>query len=119
MSQQITVKSLVNLRGRAYRCRHCPTTMPLVGEKGRVESHIYKTHVPLEKVPFYCKLCTFRFTRHYDLEKHVLTFKMHKTRARPDVPDETWLVQSMDPYFIGHNDMEQLSVAESEQVWRS
>ncbi|MES9883262.1 MAG: hypothetical protein ABW185_20550, partial [Sedimenticola sp.] len=116
---QITVKSLVNMRGRAYRCRLCPVVNPLVGEKSRVESHIYKNHVPLEKVPYYCKLCTFRCTKQEDLENHVLTFRMHRVRARPDVPDETWLVQSDDPYILGPNDMEQLSVADSEVVWRS
>ena len=45
-----------------------------------MESHVYKTHIPLERLPFYCKLCIFRCTTQEDLERHVQNFGPHKTR---------------------------------------
>ena len=51
---QIRASSLTNLRGRAYKSLHCQGPNSCIGEKRRVESHVYKIHIPLERSPFYC-----------------------------------------------------------------
>lgn len=117
---QIRAKSLTNIRGRAYKCLHCRGANPCIGEKKRIESHIYKNHISLEKSPFYCKLCMFRCTEQEDLERHVLTFKAHRDRAAnqpDDFDEEENLLKSDDPYYITQKDMVCLSVEESEKVW--
>lgn len=118
---QIRVSSLTSLRGRAYKCLHCRGNSPCIGEKRRVEAHVYKTHVPLENSPFYCKLCTFRCTAQDDLEKHVHSFKPHGERAAQqgdDFNDEDCLMRSDTPYYVTSADMLCLSVEESEKIWQ-
>lgn len=41
---------------RLYRCLKCIDKDGYVGQKHRVEGHIWKLHVPLEVVPYYCIL---------------------------------------------------------------
>ena len=123
---QIRASSLTNLRGRAYKCLHCQGPNPCIGEKRRVESHVYKTHLPLERSPFYCKICTFRCTAQEDLEKHVLSFGPHKSREteyrdqnrEADFDIEKFLLRSTNPYYVTAIDMQCLSGEESEQIWR-
>ena len=123
---QIRASSLTNLRGRAYKCLHCQGPNPCIGEKRRVESHVYKIHIPLERSPFYCKLCTFRCTAQEDLEKHIKNFGPHSAREKEyreqhkdfefDILE--FLLVSPNPYYITATDMHCLSVEESEQVWQ-
>ncbi|KAL3891416.1 hypothetical protein ACJMK2_003678 [Sinanodonta woodiana] len=91
----ITVKSLTNTRGRAYRCRKGPVEVAIVGEKSKVVSHIYKKHTALDQSPFYCSLCTFRCQYQRDLERHVLN----------GMPCERG-GQNLYPYLPGDSDME-------------
>ncbi|KAL3891420.1 hypothetical protein ACJMK2_003682 [Sinanodonta woodiana] len=76
----ITVKSLTNTRGRAYRCRKGPAEVAIVGEKSKVVSHIYKKHTALDQSPFYCSLCTFRCQYQRDLERHVRYYSAHREK---------------------------------------
>ena len=123
---QIRASSLTNLRGRAYKCLHCQGPSPCIGEKRRVESHVYKTHIPLERSPYFCKLCTFRCTAQEDLERHVSSFGPHKTRETEyreqnrdsDFNIETFLLKSTNPYYVTAADMQCMSVEESETVWQ-
>ena len=92
-----------------------------------MESHVYNTHIPLERSPFYCKLCTFRCTTQEDLERHVQNFGPHKTRENEyretyketDFDLEKSLLKSNNPYYVTAADMLCLSVEESEQVWQN
>ena len=118
---QIRVSSLTNLRGRAYKCLHCRGTNPCIGEKRRVEAHVYKTHVPLESSPFYCKLCMFRCTAQDDLERHVQNFNPHRERAAQQGEEfnvEDCLMRSPNPYYVTSADMVCLSIEESETIWQ-
>lgn len=118
---QIRVSSLTNLRGRAYKCLHCRGNNPCIGEKRRVEAHVYKTHVPLESSPFYCKLCMFRCTAQDDLERHVQNFNPHRERAAQQGDDfnvEGCLMKSANPYYVTSADMVCLSIEESEKIWQ-
>lgn len=118
---QIRVSSLTNLRGRAYKCLHCRGTNPCIGEKRRVEAHVYKTHVPLESSPFYCKLCMFRCTAQEDLERHVQNFNPHRERAAQQGEEfnvEDCLMRSANPFYVTSADMACLSIEESETIWQ-
>ena len=118
---QIRVSSLTNLRGRAYKCLHCRGTNPCIGEKRRFEAHVYKTHVPFESSPFYCKLCMFRCTAQDDLERHVQNFNPHRERAAQQGGDfnvEDCHMRSSNPYYVTSADMACLSIEESETIWQ-
>ena len=62
-------------------------------KKRCVESHVYKTHLPLERSPFLCRICTFRCTTQEDLEKHVLRFGSH------NMPETEYQDQNREAYF--------------------
>lgn len=47
---QIRAKSLTNIKGRAYKFLHCRGANPCIGEKRRIEAHIYKKSYSLGKV---------------------------------------------------------------------
>ena len=49
-------------RGRAYLCLACfhLKKKRVADELGKLEDHIVRNHVELERVPFYCQLCTFK-----------------------------------------------------------
>ncbi|KAL3864534.1 hypothetical protein ACJMK2_006208 [Sinanodonta woodiana] len=124
----ISVKSLTNTRGRAYRCRRCPAEDAIIGEKSKVVNHIYKKHIEkhiaLDQAPFYCSLCTFKCQYQHDLERHVRYYSAHREKANLlremgcHVNEEANLFQNLHPYLPGDSDMEVLGHEDSEQIWR-
>ena len=101
--------SLTNLRGRAYKRLHCQGPNPRIGEKKGVLSLMFiKIHLPLERSPFLCKICTFRCTTQEDLEKHFLRFGSHNMpqteyqiqNREADFNIETFLLHSTNLYYV-------------------
>ncbi|KAL3856742.1 hypothetical protein ACJMK2_011465 [Sinanodonta woodiana] len=107
----ITVKSLTNTRGRAYKCRKCPVEVAIVGEKIKVP-------------PFYCRLCTFRCQYQRGLKRHVWYYSAHREKASQlremgcPVNEEASLFQNLHPYLPGDSDMEMLGREDSKKIWR-
>lgn len=62
-------------RDVSYRCIICGT---YDGQKKHVIAHIYKYHVPLDSVRFYCSLCDFRTEQKAKLLKHVKCYSRHE-----------------------------------------
>ena len=105
-------------RGRAYECLKCKN---FVGERDKVIHHLYKHHVPLAEVPFYCTLCSFRCSKWRALMKHIKGYPLHaqmkKTTSSLDVDDLEYLRESEHPYSNPDADMRKLSMEESQEVW--
>ena len=106
-------------RGRAYMCLMSET---LTGEKriselGPMEDHILKNHVSQDRVPFFCRLCTFKCQTRYQMEHHVKVYPRHKVAAdQMGVTrdhEHEWMVESPAPYKIGDEDMRKFSQEES------
>ena len=106
-------------RGRAYMCLMCET---LTGEKriselGPMEDHILKNHVSRDRVPFFCRLCTFKCQTRYQMEHHVRVYPRHKVAADQmgvtRDKEHEWMVESPAPYKIGDADMRKFSQEES------
>ena len=106
-------------RGRAYMCLMCET---LTGEKriselGPMEDHILKNHVSRDRVPFFCRLCTFKCQTRYQLEHHVKVYPRHKAAADQmgvtKDREQEWMVESPAPYKIGDADMKKFTQEES------
>ena len=106
-------------RGRAYMCLMCET---LTGEKriselGPMEDHILKNHVSRDRVPFFCRLCTFKCQTRYQMEHHVKVYPRHKVAADQmgvtRDKEHEWMVESPAPYKIGDADMRKFSQEES------
>ena len=96
-----------------------------MGERGKVVSHIYNTHLPLDVSPFYCTLCTFRCTKIEQLELHVTAYREHVSRVRlaeergEETDERSYLKESTCPYEVVEGvDMERLSIGESNSVWK-
>ena len=118
---QIKAKSLVALRGHAYQCLYCRPPKVYIQEKRRVEAHVYKHHIALERAPYYCKLCLFRCATQDELERHVLNFKIHRDRQSQQPADydvQQDLLKSNDPYYLTARDIKCLSAESSEDVWK-
>ena len=65
-------------RGRAYQCLDCEKPMvPYIGERRQVIAHLYKYHVSLDRVPFYCSLCHFLTAEKDKLTAHVKNYTKH------------------------------------------
>ena len=62
-------------RGRAYRCLLCPKH---IGERRYIISHVYKYHISLDAVPFYCSLCHFQTDDGDRLEEHTRSYSKHR-----------------------------------------
>ena len=106
-------------RGRAFMCLMCET---LTGEKriselGPMEDHILKNHVSRDRVPFFCRLCTFKCQTIYQMEHHVKVYPRHKVAAdQMGVTrdhEHEWMVESPAPYKIGDADMKKFTQEES------
>ncbi|XP_041370327.1 glutactin-like [Gigantopelta aegis] len=109
-------------RGRAYRCLKGDD---FVGERGKVISHIYKMHLPLDQSPYFCTLCTFRCMKLEQLATHVSAYKDHIDRVRraeesgEEVDEAIHLKESTCPYIVADGlDMERLSADESNSLWQ-
>lgn len=62
-------------RDVSYRCIICGK---YEGQKTHVMAHVYKYHIPLDSVRFYCSLCDFRTEQKGKLSKHVKCFSRHE-----------------------------------------
>ena len=100
-------------RGRAYRCLHCPRLgrPDCIAERGRIESHIYKHHVQLDRVPYSCSQCMFHCTNREQFDRHLTNYVWHKQRGGDEVNVRPLV--STDPYVVCEKDIEQLSKDES------
>ena len=118
-----TLKEKISKRGYAYRCRKCHI---FKGEKRYVETHIYKFHVALDEVPYYCSLCHFMAKTEKEVTKHTRGYKPHKQaeerlveEGKP-VPDSSvYIHRNNVPIEIGDEYMEKMSLEESQLVWIS
>ena len=102
-------------RGRVYECIECGFRE----ERSRVSSHVYKYHVPLSRVSFYCTLCAFRYVTNSQLKRHVVHYEPHVSRVRRFGPGacQNVLKRSDDPVLIGDHNVRLLTLAESVDHW--
>ena len=95
-------------RGRAY-CLICQrlTGEKRIGELGPMEDHILKNHVSRDRVPFFCRLCTFKCQTRYQMNHHVEHYSRHVTAAKKMniTNHDEWIVVSTVSYKIGEEDM--------------
>ena len=71
-------------RGRAYMCLVChrQTGEKRISEIGPMEDHILKTHVSRDRIPYYCRLCTFKCQTAHQINHHFSHYSRHVTAAR-------------------------------------
>ena len=104
-------------RGRAYLCLHCEkvTGEKRIGELGPMEDHILKTHVSRDRVPYYCRLCTFKCQTKSQMDHHITHYARHIAAARNMniTNHQEWIIASPMPYKIGEADMKKFSQEES------
>ena len=103
--------------GRAYICLGCQKQkgLQIVGERGPMEDHVLKNHVVRDRIPFYCRLCTFKCTTLHQMNHHVNHYSRHLARAREmNVTNhQEWMVASPVPYQIGETDLLKFTQEES------
>ncbi|XP_052230857.1 uncharacterized protein LOC127844547 isoform X2 [Dreissena polymorpha] len=104
----------VNSKCRAYQCKYCTH----IDRKGRMEGHILKVHVPMDRAPFYCTLCEFRCQNTRALLKHITQYSGHVSEEqRLGKPDYTQVLRrAKHPFYVTEADMVALSAEES-GVW--
>ena len=105
-------------RGRAYQCLHCLTKpgKRVIDIRCRLEDHIFKMHLSLSDVPFYCRLCLFWCKKREQLLSHITGYPQHVQMAtlRGVTSHAEFLHENTDPYVIALNvDYAVLSVEES------
>ena len=105
-------------RGRAYQCLHClkKPGKRVIDIRCRLEDHIFKMHLSLSDVPFYCRLCLFRCKKREQLLSHITGYPQHVQMAtlRGVTNHAEFLHENTDPYVIALNiDYAVLSVEES------
>ncbi|KAH3841560.1 hypothetical protein DPMN_115027 [Dreissena polymorpha] len=102
-----------NFKRRAYRCKYCTK----VNRRSRIEGHILKEHVHMDRAPFFCTLCCFRCQDQHAFLKHLTQYTRHVTEEkRSGKPDYTKVLRrAKDPYHVTEGDMVALSPEESAQ----
>ena len=106
-------------QGRAYMCliRETLTGEKRISELGPMEDHILKNHVSRDRVPFFCRLCTFKCQTRYLMKHHVKVYPRHKVTAdQMGVTrdhEHEWMVESPAPYKIYDADMRKFSQEDS------
>ena len=106
-------------RGRAYLCMHCEkaTGEKRIGELGPMEDHILKTHVSRDRVPYSCRLCTFKCQTKSQMDHHITHYTRHIAAARNMnihvTNHQKWIIASPMPYKIDGADMKKFSQEES------
>ena len=104
-------------RGRAYMCLVChrQTGEKRISEIGPMEDHILKTHVSRDRIPYYCRLCTFKCQTAHQINHHFSHYSRHVTAARQMgiTNHQEWIEASTIPYKIGETDMLKFSQEES------
>lgn len=99
-------------RGRAYQCRRCGK----IDRRYRLADHYLKEHVSLDRVPFYCSLCSFRAQDKQTLYNHINSYKGHREEEqRRGVVDLTQFLRiGRDPISLDESHMAKLSKEDSE-----
>ena len=71
-------------RGRAYMCLVChrQTGEKRISEIGPIKDQILKTHVSRDRIPHYCRLCTFKCQTVHQINHHFSHYSRHVTAAR-------------------------------------
>ena len=96
-------------RVRAYMCLVChrQTGEKRISEIGPTEDQILKTHVSRDRIPYYCRLCTFKCQTVHQINHHFSHYSRHVTAARQMgiTNHQEWIETSTIPYEIGETDM--------------
>ena len=109
-------------RGRAYRCL---LSEKQTGEKRYVISHIYKYHIPLDSIPFYCSLCHFQTDDEGKLKEHLKFYLKHKeareslVRQGKQPEAEEFYLNKNKEGIVATEDVHfgKLSKEESRKIW--
>lgn len=114
------MRAKVMKRGLAYECIKCGPAFR--GEKRYVRAHIYKYHVSLDEVPFYCRLCHYMSDSEKDLIKHTKGYKPHRLaeehlKAEGRTPDSNYIHKNPNPVELGEVHLRKLSPEDSQLVW--
>ncbi len=115
-----------NNRGRVYRCLRCDGSAKYEGEKSKVVKHIYRKHVALDRVPFYCNICKFVTTTQAELEKHmnITVYPTHAATVNAMlssgqvVSENNSLLQNTVFHVPGDSDIIRLSRDESSAIFK-
>lgn len=77
--------------------------------------HILKTHIPMDRAPFYCTLCSFRCQDRDTLAAHIKKYRRHRDEeVKSGTPDYTQVLKkAANPIYVGDSDMVVLSKEES------
>ena len=77
--------------------------------------HVLKTHIPMDRVPFYCTLCSFRCEDRETLVAHIKKYRRHRDEEiKSGTPDYTQILKrAANPIYVGDRDMIALSKEES------
>jgi hypothetical protein len=112
-----------NKRGFAYKCEWCGEDSPLIAERYRVDSNIWKMHLSLDCSPYYCTMCMFKATSQPAIKRHCRTFKPHLNQRKEMVRegsfrrDDFYIHQSQNAYIINDIDRKPLSPTASRLHW--
>lgn len=92
-------------RGRAYQCLDCEESMYMyIIEKQKVIAHVYKYHICLDQVPYYCSLCHFLTAEKDKLTMHVKGYSKHvkaaKALEKSGVSRENFLRTNPNPVHL-------------------
>ena len=100
-------------RGRVYQCVACHFQKGerWVDEIGKLQDHILWTHIPPERIPFFCQLCKFKCLRQEQLIRHVTHYARHVSMAagRGIIDLGPYLCRSQNPYQVTEMDYFKLS----------
>lgn len=118
----VEMKAKLAKRGYAYECVKCGSKFR--GEKRRVRAHVYKYHLALDEVPFYCSLCHYMTENERDIARHVKGYKPHQNMVESLMAEgksvsDSYTHRNPNPKVIGDEHMRQLSTEESQLVWLS
>ena len=95
-------------RSRAYQCVACHFQKGerWVDEIGNLEDHIIRTHIPPERIPFFCQLCKFKCLRQEQLVRHVTHYARHVSMAagRGIIDHGPYSCRSQNPYQVTEMD---------------
>ena len=114
----------VYTRGRVYECLRC-TEGPYQGERSKVILHIFRKHVALDNVPYYCSICKFVTTSQMELEKHLKPSTYPSQKATVDamicngepVNERESLLQNLKHYLPSEEDMRRLNKEDSQAIF--
>ncbi|KAH3750538.1 hypothetical protein DPMN_185065 [Dreissena polymorpha] len=87
-------------RHTKFKCR----TFGKAERRSRMVAHVLKFHVPLDRIPFSCSLCNFRYVEVNELVDHVRKYQRHLEEVkRLGIPDTKVVLNRSDrPININH-----------------